>query len=79
MEEKAASHLPTKSGALGPVIAMTIVEAALPALDLSVVSHLGCPIRASPVLKVVSSVAIVSRELEVESLCTKSCVIGVSK
>ena len=30
VEEKAASLLPTKSGALGPVIAITIVEAALP-------------------------------------------------
>jgi len=79
VEEKAASLLPTKSGALGPVIAITIVEAALPTLDSSVVSHLGCPVRASPVLKVVSSVAIASRELEVGSPCTKSCVTGVSK
>ena len=65
VEEKAASLLPTKSGALGPVIAITIVEAALSILDSSGVSHLGCPVRASPVLQVVSAVAIASRELEV--------------
>jgi len=79
MEEKAASCLPTKSGALRPVIAMTMVEAALPALDSSVVSHLGCPVRASPVPKVVSLVAIAFRELQVGSSCTKSCITGVSK
>jgi len=79
VEEKAASRLPTNSGALGPVIASTIIEAALPILDSSVVSHLGCSVRASSVLKVVSSVAIASRKLEVGSPCTKSCVTGVSK
>jgi len=79
MQKKAASHLPTKSVALGLVIAITIIAAALPILDLSVVSHLGGPVRASPVLKVVSLVAIASRELEVESPYTKSCVTGVSR
>ena len=79
VEEKATSHLPTNSGALGPVIVITIVEAALPILDSSVVSHLGCPVRACPVLTVVSSVAIASRELEVGSPCTKSYVTRVSK
>ena len=62
VEEKAASWLSTKSGALRPVITITIREAALPTLDSSVVSHRGCPARASPVVKVVSSVAIASRE-----------------
>jgi len=79
VEERAARGLPTTSGALGPVIALTSVEAALPTLDSSVVSHLGCPIRASPVLKVVSLVAIVSREPDVGSPCPNSCVTGLSK
>ena len=62
MEEKAATLLPTKSGVLGPVMEMTMVEAVLPARESSEVSHLGCCVRASPVLKVVSSVVMVARE-----------------
>ena len=65
VDEKAAKRLPTKSGALGPVMAITTVEAFLPFLDCSVVSHLGCPARAKPVLKVVSSVATSFRVLEI--------------
>ena len=52
VEKKAARRLPTKSGALGPVIAITTVEADFPTRDSSVVSHLGCPARANPELKV---------------------------
>ena len=79
MEEKAASGLPTKSGALGLIMVITIVEAALSTLDSSVVSHLGCAVSARPVLKVVSLVAIAFREQEVRGLWTKSCITGVSK
>jgi len=79
VEEKAARRLPTKSGALGPVIAITTVEADFPTRDSSVVSHLGCPARANPELKVVTSDAIASIVYEVGSLCTKRCVTSVSK
>ena len=65
MVEKAESVLLTNRGALGPVMEMTMVEAVLVALESSEVSHLGCCVRARPVLKVVSSVAIVASELEV--------------
>jgi hypothetical protein len=60
--EKAESLLLTKRGALGPVIERTMVEAALPARESSEVSHLGCCVSASPVLKVVSSVAMMAKE-----------------
>src|SRR5437588_1897624 len=63
VEEKAASRLPTKSGALAPVTVMTTVEADLPLLAVSDMSHRGCSVRASPVLKVVSSVTIVANVL----------------
>jgi len=53
--EKAVKRFPTNSGALGPVIVITIEEADLPILASSEVSHLGCLVKASPVLKVVSS------------------------
>ena len=62
VEEKAASHLPTKSGALGPDRVMTIVEEDLPTLAFSVVSHRGCPVRANTVLKVDRSVVIEAKE-----------------
>src|SRR5437868_3219261 len=44
---------------------MTTVEAALLARETSEVSHLGCCVSARPVLKVVSSVAMVAKEWEV--------------
>ena len=72
VEEKAARRLPTKSGALRPVMEMTMVKAVLPTLDSSMVSHLGCPVRARPVLKVVSLLAIVLSVEEVGRPCTKS-------
>ena len=59
--EKAASRFPMKVEALGPVMVMTIEEADFPARDSSVVSHLGCPVRARPALYVVNLVAIVER------------------
>ena len=77
--EKAAKRFPTNSGALGPVIVITIEEADLPILASSGVSHLGCLVKASPVLKVVSSVAIISRVSPVGMPCTKSWVVGASK
>jgi len=58
---------------------MTIVEVVLSTLDLSVVRHLGYPVGVSVVLKVVSSVTITSKELNVGSLFTKKWVPGVSK
>jgi len=58
---------------------ITTVEVDLPALASSVVSHLGWPVRDSPVLKVVSSVAIAASEFEVGILCTKTCDTGVSR
>ena len=54
-----------KRGALGPVIEITTVEAALSARESSEVSHLGCCVSARPVLKVVSSGAMVAKEWEV--------------
>jgi len=60
-------------------MAITIVEAVFPTLDSSKVSHLDCPARVTSVLKVDNSVAITSKELDVGSLCTKSCVTGMSK
>ena len=72
MDEKAASRLPTNSGALGPVMVITTVEAVLLALTVSLVSHLGCVVRASPGLKVVSSVAIAVRVWPVGMPCTNS-------
>ena len=77
--EKAASHLPTSSGALGPVIVMTMVGAVLPAREVSVVSHLGWAVKANPKLKVVSSVAIAASEYEVGILCTRKWDTGESK
>src|SRR5437660_9440916 len=68
-----------KRGALGAVIEMTSVEAALLARETSEVSHLGCCVSARPVLKVVSSVAMVSKEWEVGMPCTRSWVAGESK
>ena len=76
--EKAARRLPTKSGALRRVIAMTTVEADFPTRDSSVVSHLGCLARANPELKVVGSDAIASIEYEVGIPCTKRYITGVS-
>jgi len=61
----AARHLETKSGALGPGMATTTVDANFPTLDSSVVSQLGVPGRASSGFKGVSSVATVSIEQEV--------------
>ena len=78
VEEKAAKGLRTKPGVLGPVMVRTTVDATFPTRDSSVVSHLGIPARASPELKVVSSVAAVSIEYEVRIPCSKSCVTGVS-
>ena len=51
---------------------ITTVEAALLALTVSLVSHLGCDVRASPGLKVVSSVAIVVRVWPVGMPCTNN-------
>src|SRR5437879_13918674 len=68
-----------KRGALGPVIEMTTVEAALLARETSEVSHLGCCVSARPVLKVVSSVAMVAKEWEVGMPCTRSWVAGESR
>src|SRR5437868_3994060 len=68
-----------KRGALGPVIEMTTVEAALLARETSEVSHLGCCMSARPVLKVVSSVAMVAKEWEVGMPCTRSWVAGESR
>ena len=78
VEKKAARRLPTQSGALGPVMAITTVEADFPMRDSSVVSHMGCPARANPEWKVVNSVAISSIEYEVGIPCTRRCVTGVS-
>lgn len=61
------------------MMAMTTVEAVLPALTVSLVSHLGCVVRANPGLKVVSSAVIMFREWEVGMPCTNICVTGVSK
>ena len=58
---------------------MATVEADLPALEVSEVSHLGWVVRANPELKVVSSVAILARECEVEDLRTSRCVTGMSR
>jgi len=58
---------------------ITTVEADLPALGLSVVSHLGCSVSYSPVLKVVSSVVIWAKVFEVGIPCTKMCDTGVSR
>jgi len=58
---------------------ITTVEAVLPALASSVVSHLGWLVRDSPELKVVSSLAISARDFEVGILCTKMCDTGVSR
>src|SRR5437588_7867812 len=68
-----------KRGALGPVIEMTTVEAALLAWESSEVSHLGCCVSARPVLKVVSSVAMVAREWEVGMPWTRSWLAGESR
>src|SRR5207253_9715336 len=68
-----------KRGALGPVMEMTTVEAALQARESSEVSHLGCCMSARPVLKVVSSVAMVAKEWEVGMPCTRSWVAGESR
>src|SRR5207253_9190557 len=68
-----------KRGALGPVMEMTTVEAALLARETSEVSHLGCCMSARPVLKVVSSVAMVAKEWEVGMPCTRSWVAGESR
>ena len=58
VDEKAASRLPTNSEALVPVMAITTLEAFFLALTVWLVRHLSCDGRASPGLKVVSSVAI---------------------
>ena len=58
---------------------ITTVEAVLPALVSSVVSHLGWPVRDNLMLKVVSSVAISASEFEVGIPCTKTCDTGVSR
>jgi len=58
---------------------ITTVEADFPALASSVVSHLGWPVRDNPVLKVVSSVAISTRDFEVGMPCTRISDTGVSK
>ena len=71
--------MPTKSGALGPVIEMTTVEADLLARESSEVSHLGCCVSARPVLKVVSFIAMVARKWEVGMPCTRSWLAGESK
>ena len=52
------------------------VEAALPAVASSVVSHLGWLVRDNLVLKVVSSLAISARDLEFGIPCTKTCDTG---
>src|SRR5207302_9371046 len=65
-----------KRGALGPVIEMTTVEAALLARDSSEVSHLGCCVSATPVLQVVSPVAMVSKEGEVGMLRPRRWLAG---
>ena len=79
VDVKATRGLPTKEGALGPLMARSTVEADFSVRDSSVVSHLGCPARANPQLKVVSSDAIAFIEYEVGIPCTKRCVNGVSK
>ena len=47
MEKKAARGLPTKLVALGPVRAMTSIEADFPGQDSSVVSYSDCPARSN--------------------------------
>jgi len=58
---------------------ITTVEAVLQALASSVVSNLGWLVRDNPVLKVVSSLAILARDFEVGIPCTKMCDSGVSR
>src|SRR5205807_10359956 len=57
---------------------MTTVEADLLARESSEVSHLGCCVSARPVLKVVSSVAMVAKEWEVGMPWTRSWLAGES-
>ena len=79
MDKKAAICLPTNPRALGPVMAITMVEAVLPALTTLLVSYLGCAVRANPGLKVVSSTVIVFREWQVGMPCTNISLTGVSR
>ena len=58
---------------------MTTVEMRLLVRRSSDVSHLGRRESVRPELKVVISLAIVSRECVVEIPCTRSCAVGSSK
>jgi len=51
----------------------TTLEADLPPIVLSVVSHLGCSVSDSQVLKIVSLVGTLARLFELGILCTKMC------
>jgi len=63
----------------GAVMLIMTVEVDLLALAWSVVTHLGWPVRDSPVLKVVSCVATTGRDFNVGILCIKTGDTGVSR